>query len=202
MAHVHRYLNRHTLFEIAPGFIFLAVSDLWGLRWATAALVFATLLFSAISITRDRRLVVFPIIAVILVLTLGGLSLLVGNELFIKIKPTVGKCLFAATLLAGLFFRPCLLARALTGQVHLTDEGWRVLTIRWALLALALAGMNELVWRTRGTDAWVLFSAWLTPASILGYILITRHTAPRYWSEPDNQSEDLNSTEPSPHPVD
>ena len=40
---------------------------------------------------------------------------------------------------------------------HLTEEGWRKLTIRWALFFLALAVLNEIVWRTQSTDTWVTF---------------------------------------------
>ena len=187
MTFVERYLNRHILFEVAPGIVFLGANLLWGLKWATAALIAATIVFTLLSIGRGQRAPVFPVIAIVLVLALGGASLIFEQAQFINMKPTIGKCLFAAALVAGLQLRPCLLARALEGQVYLTDAGWRVLTLRWALFALGLAGVNELVWRTQGTDAWVTFTACLTPASILGYILITRHTAPRFWEEPANE---------------
>ncbi len=39
----------------------------------------------------------------------------------------------------------------------LTAEGWRKLTLRWAVFFLALAVLNELVWRTQTTDTWVNF---------------------------------------------
>jgi intracellular septation protein len=40
---------------------------------------------------------------------------------------------------------------------HLTAEGWRKLTIRWATFFLVLAVLNEIVWRTQSTDTWVTF---------------------------------------------
>ena len=39
----------------------------------------------------------------------------------------------------------------------LTDEGWRKLTFRWAMFFLALAVLNEIIWRTQTTDFWVNF---------------------------------------------
>ena len=81
--------------------------------------------------------------------------------------------------------RPCLLARALEGQVYLTQKGWKTLTVIWVLFALALAGVNEFMWRTQSTDTWVAFKASLAPVSICGYIFITRMTAARYWQEPE-----------------
>ena len=110
------------------------------------------------------------------------------DEIFIKVKPTVGLSLFAIALIIGLLLRPSLLARALNGQVHLTEKGWRVLTVRWVFYALALAVTNELIWRTQDTDTWVAFKASLTPVSILGYIVITRLTVPKYW-----QKSEINS---------
>jgi intracellular septation protein len=152
--------------------------------WATMAVMVATVVFTLLGIVLERRVPVFPIVTVLLVLTLGGAALVFDDELFIKIKPTVGNFLFATALVIGLLLHPSLLARALTGQVYLTEKGWRVLTIRWVLFALVLAGTNEIIWRTQSTDMWVAFKAGLTPVSIFGYIIITRLTAPTYWQEP------------------
>ena len=43
------------------------------------------------------------------------------------------------------------------GALHVTEEGWRMLTWRWAFFFLALAVLNEIVWRTQTTDLWVKF---------------------------------------------
>jgi intracellular septation protein len=40
---------------------------------------------------------------------------------------------------------------------HLTDEGWRILTIRWSAFFFVMAILNEIVWRTQTTDFWVSF---------------------------------------------
>jgi intracellular septation protein len=123
MSFIQRYLNRHILFEISPGILFLFVNYGWGLSWATAAVMVATVVFTFLGIKIEQRIPVFPIVTVILVLSLGGATLLFEDELFIKIKPTVGNCLFATALGVGLLLRPCLLARALEGQVYLTKKG-------------------------------------------------------------------------------
>jgi intracellular septation protein len=183
MGIVERYLNRHILLEIAPGIVFLIVNYAWDLMMATAAVIIATVVFTVLGIFAERRIPVFPIVTVLLVLILGGAAIVFKEALFIKIKPTIGNCLFAVTLIFGLLLHPSLLVRALEGQVYLTDKGWKVLTIRWVLFALLMAGANEIIWRTQDTDTWVAFKASMTPVSIFAYIVITRFTARTFWQE-------------------
>ncbi len=184
MSFKERYLNRHIFFEAAPALVFFAVNAVFGLMTATAALAVATVLFTVSGMIVEGRVPVFPVISLALVLALGGATLYFDDETFVKIKPTVGSTLFALILLAGLNLRRGLLPRALEGQVWLTEEGWRVLTLRWVALALAMAILNELTWRNVGTDTWVAVKTVLTPVSIGCYILVTRFTAPRYWNPP------------------
>ena len=40
---------------------------------------------------------------------------------------------------------------------ELDDQGWRKLTLRWAIFFLFLAALNEVVWRNVSTDLWVNF---------------------------------------------
>jgi intracellular septation protein len=184
MGVVERYLNRHILFEIAPAVIFFSVNYWWNLMMATAAVIIATVVFTVLGFLVERRIPVFPIVTVLLVLLLGGAALVFKEALFIKIKPTAGNLLFAAMLIIGLLLHPSLLARALEGQVHLTEKGWKILTIRWVLLALVMAGANEFMWRTQDTDTWVAFKVSLTPVSIFACIIITKITARAYWQDP------------------
>jgi intracellular septation protein len=87
----------------------------------------------------------------------GGLTLLLKDDTFLKLKPTIVNGLFGIALLGGLYFRKPLLQIVLDSVFELTDEGWRKLTLRWALFFLALAVINEIVWRTQTTDFWVSF---------------------------------------------
>ena len=79
------------------------------------------------------------------------------DDTFIKMKPTIIYLLFAGLLLGGLAFSKPLLAIVFDSVFELTGEGWRKLTLRWAIFFLALAVLNEIVWRTQTTDFWVSF---------------------------------------------
>jgi intracellular septation protein len=90
--------------------------------------------------------------------------------------------LFGLVLLGGLLFGRPLLALVLDSMLSLTEEGWRKLTFRWGLFFLALAVLNEIVWRTQTTDFWVGFKVFgIMPLTVLFALaqtpLLMRHEA-------------------------
>ncbi len=124
---------------------------------ATAAFIAATLLSLAVCYVLVRKLPTMPLVSGVVIVVFGGLTLALQDELFIKLKPTIVNTLFGLILLGGLSVGKPLLALVLDSMFHLTDEGWRKLTLRWALFFFVLAALNEIVWRTQTTDAWVSF---------------------------------------------
>jgi intracellular septation protein len=130
-----------------------------------------------------RRLPVMPVVTAIVVVVFGTATLFFHDETFIKLKPTIIYVLFGVTLLGGQFFNKPLLAMVFDSMFHLTPEGWRKLTLRWALFFLALAVLNEVVWRTQTTDFWVNFKLFgFVPLTFLfamaQFPLLQKHAAP------------------------
>ena len=147
---------------------------------ATGIFVAATLVSLLIHFVLVRRLPIMPLVSGVVVLVFGGLTLALQDELFIKLKPTIVNTLFGVTLLGGLYFRKPLLATVLDSMIELDEEGWRKLTLRWALFFFVLAVLNEVVWRTQTTDVWVKFKVFATmPLTVLFALaqtpLILRH---------------------------
>lgn len=124
---------------------------------ATGAFMIATIFALAAGWRLERKLPVMPLVSGVFVLVFGGLTLVLADETFIKLKPTLVNCLFAAILFGGLLFGQSLLKPLLGAAVQLTDRGWRVLTLRWAVFFVVLAILNEIVWRSFSTDFWVSF---------------------------------------------
>jgi len=154
-----------------------------GIFAATAVFIPAVLAALAIGYVLTRHLPVMPLVTAIIVVVFGGLTLALQNETFIKLKPTIIYVLFGAVLLGGLAFRKPLLGMVFDSVFHLTEEGWRKLTLRWALFFLALAVLNEIVWRTQSTDTWVSFKVFgVVPLTFLfaalQYPLLTKYAAP------------------------
>lgn len=151
---------------------------------ATGVFVVATLVALAVHFWLVRRLPIMPLVSGVVVLVFGGLTLVLQDELFIKLKPTIVNTMFGLILLAGLYWRKPILAIVLDSMLELTDEGWRKLTLRWALFFFVLAILNEVVWRTQTTDLWVKFKVFgIMPLTVLFALaqtpLIIRHEAKR-----------------------
>jgi intracellular septation protein len=143
--------------DIGPLILFFAANARFGIYAATASFMVAIVVALGVSYALTRHLPVMPLVTAILVLIFGGLTLVLHDELFIKVKPTIIYLLFAGALLGGLAFRKPLLGMVFDSVFNLTEEGWRKLTLRWAVFFLVLAVLNEIVWRTQTTDFWVSF---------------------------------------------
>jgi intracellular septation protein len=117
----------------------------------------AILVALVVSYTLTRHLPVMALVTAVVVVAFGSLTLVLQDETFIKMKPTIIYLLFGGILLGGLAFNKPLLAVVFDSVFDLNEEGWRKLTLRWALFFLALAVLNEIIWRTQTTDFWVSF---------------------------------------------
>ena len=174
-----------TLFEpwVAPLIpAAVATGERSGIFVATAVFMVAILTSLVISYALTRRLPLMAVVSAAVVVVFGGATLFFQNETFIKLKPTIIYLIFTGTLFVGLILRKPLLAMVFDQMFHLTEEGWRKLTIRWALFFLALAILNEVVWRTQSTDTWVAFKFFgVTPLTFifaaLQYPLLMKHDA-------------------------
>ena len=148
---------------------------------ATGLFMVATGVALAVSWLLTRTLPIMPLVSGIVVLVFGALTLWLQDEVFIKMKPTIVNTLFGAVLLGGLAFGKPLLGYVFDSAFRLDAEGWRKLTLRWGLFFLFLAVVNEIVWRSFSTDAWVSFKVWgIMPITILFTMtqmpLIMRHS--------------------------
>jgi intracellular septation protein len=166
----------------------IASGERVGIFVATAVFMVAIVAALAVSYAMTRHLPVMPLVTAVVVLVFGSLTLVLHDELFIKLKPTIIYVLFGAVLLVGLAWRKPLLGMVFDSVFHLTEEGWRRLTLRWALFFFALAILNEIVWRTQSTDTWVSFKVFgVVPLTFifaaLQYPLLAKYAAPEANSE-------------------
>jgi intracellular septation protein len=174
----------HPLFkfaiEVGPLVVFFAVNAKFHLFVATGAFMVAIVVAMIASYVVTRHVPLMSLVTGIVVLIFGTLTLVLHDETFIKVKPTIIYSLFALVLGGGLLFGRSFLAVMFDQMFNLTPQGWRILTWRWALFFAALAVLNEAIWRTQSTDFWVNFKLFgVTPLSMAFALtqmsLIKRH---------------------------
>lgn len=175
---------RKVVLELGPLGVFFAVNAIFGkthgLYPATAALMVATVAALLVSWRTMHRLPIMPLVSGAVVLVFGSATLILQDELFIKLKPTIVNALFGTVLLGGLALGRPLLGVVFDSVFDLDADGWRKLTLRWGLFFFFLAGLNEVVWRNFTTDAWVMFKVFgIMPITfvfaLLQVPLIQRH---------------------------
>ena len=155
------------LIDLGPLLVFFAVNflapvpPLTKIFVATGAFMIAMVAAMLYSAIRFRHISPLLWFSGVMVVILGGLTIWLHNETFIKVKPTLYYLLVAGLLGFGLW-RDKPLLKLVLGSAYpgLTDEGWRKLTRNWAGFFLFMAALNELVWRNSSTDFWVGFKLW------------------------------------------
>src|SRR5262252_5843071 len=151
----------HPLFKLAtelgPLLVFFGANALYHLFVATAAFMVAIVVAIIASYVVTRHVPLMALVTGAIVLVFGTLTLVLHDETFIKVKPTIIYGLFAATLGGWLLFGRSFIAVMFDQMFNLTPHGWRILTFRWALFFVGMAILNEAIWRTQSTDFWVNF---------------------------------------------
>jgi len=139
---------------LAVFFIFYTRSDL---QSAILPFMIATVIAVIFSYITEKKIPIMPTVGAVIILTFGGLTLYFDNDVFFKMKPTIINLLFAGILITGSIMNKPLLKFLFGGALKLQNEGWNILTKRWISFFIALAILNEIIWRTQSTDVWVNF---------------------------------------------
>jgi intracellular septation protein len=171
--------------ELGPLLAFFFVNARFGIFWATGIFMVAMAISIAVTYATYRKVPTLPLVTGVFVLVFGGLTLVLQDELFIKVKPTIVNGLFAAILVGGMLFGKNFLKSIMGDMLPITDDGWRLLAWRWALFFVVLAGLNEYVWRHYTTDQWVSFKVFGIMPLTLAFSLLQLPLLQRF-RQPEN----------------
>ena len=137
----------HPLFKLAtelgPLVVFFIANAKFHLFVATGAFMVAVIAAMIASYVVTRHVPIMALVTGVIVIVFGTLTLVLHDETFIKVKPTIIYALFAAVLGGGLLFGRSFIAIMFDQMFNLTPQGWRSLTLRWALFFFAMAVLNE-----------------------------------------------------------
>lgn len=171
--------------ELGPLLIFFFANAKFNLFVATGAFMVAIVVAMVASWMVTRHIPVMALVTGVIVLVFGTLTLVLHDETFIKVKPTIIYGLFAAVLGGGLLFGRSFIAILFDQMFNLTPEGWRKLTLRWTLFFVAMALLNEAIWRTQTTDFWVAFKAFGVIPITMVFAMLQMPLVKRYSREPE-----------------
>ena len=149
--------------DFTPLLIFFVVYSKSGKNLSTAIppLIVATIIAVFISYIVDKKIPYVPLTGGIIISVFGGLTLYFDNPVFLYMKPTIINVTFGLILAFERFFtKEHLMKKILGKSMSLSNEGWRILTIRWMFFFFSLALLNEYIWRTQTEEFWVNFKVW------------------------------------------
>ena len=145
------------LIDIGPLAVFFIFYTRSGLQASILPFMIATVIAVLFSYILEKKIPIMPTVGAGIVLLFGGLTIYFDNDVFFKMKPTIINVLFAVILYGGILINKPLLKYLLGAALKLEEAGWKILTQRWIGFFIALAVLNEIVWRTQSTDIWVNF---------------------------------------------
>ena len=111
------------------------------------------------------------LMTLVLVVVMGGLSVWLNDERFIKMKPTLLYLAFGSILAVGLLRGQSYLSAVMEEALPMQPEGWMILTRRLSAFFFALALTNEAVWRLMSTEAWVNFKTFGLTAALFAFFM-------------------------------
>jgi len=170
----HTLMN--TLLELSPLIAFFAVFELFGIYWASAALMVACVLVLVIhrrSTGKYRRM---HVITAVVAVVLGGATLALHDARFIQWKPTVLLGVAALAFLGSSVIGERPLARRLLEDVfpeplEVSAQAWLVLNALWAVWFALLAGLNLYVARNFSESTWVHFKFFGITAALFVFMI-------------------------------
>jgi intracellular septation protein len=147
------------LFDFFPVLLFFLAFKLKGIFVATAVIIAATLVQIAIQWLRTRTVKPLHLVTAVLVLIFGSITLLLGDEIWLKWKVTFVNWLFATGFLASAWIgkRKTIIERLLGSEIHLPNFVWRRLNTLWIGFFFTVGAINLFVMHRFDTATWVDF---------------------------------------------
>lgn len=147
--------------DVGPLILFFVANWKLGIYMATGIFIVAILAAMMVSLALTRKVTALQLFSGVMVVVMGGLTIWLHDETFIKLKPTIYYTFVAGILGFGLATgRPVLKSVLGSAYPGLEEAGWTKLTRNWAVFFAVMAVANELVWRNSSTDFWIGYKLW------------------------------------------
>ena len=177
------------LFDLFPVLLFVAAYVLTdNIYVATAVIIPATVAQVVYAKLRHGKVDRMLLASMVLIVILGGLTLALRDERFIKWKPTLLYWLFAvvlalAPLLAGKNLVRVMMEKGFTAP----ERVWNYLNLAWVLFFAALGAVNLYVAYTFSLGVWVQFKFWGLTVLMLAFVAAQVAVLYKYVDEPEHK---------------
>ena len=149
------------LLDFLPIALFFGAYKFYDIYVATAVLMGATMLQTAVIYSIDRKVATMQKATLGMILAFGSLTLWLQDDRFIKWKPTVLYLAIAVGLTITVWiFKKSFLKLMLGSQLELPDRIWMRLNVAWIIYCVLMAVINAYVAAYFSTEAWVNFKLW------------------------------------------
>ena len=146
------------LFDIFPVILFFVAYKISGIFVATSVAIAATAAQIGWVWAKHRRVETMQWVSLALIVVFGGATLILRDETFIKLKPTVLYWLFGAALtISAWAFKKNLIRAMMEKQVTAPDAVWEKLLAGWIGFFVVMGGLNLYVAYNYDTAIWVNF---------------------------------------------
>lgn len=189
------------LFDLFPVILFFIAYKMYDIYVATGVIIAATLLQVTYMYLRHKRVEKIHLITLVLVVLLGGLTLVLHDEAFIKWKPSIVNWGFALVFLGSHFIgsKP-IVQRMMDQAISLPEKIWYNVSYLWIAFFILSGVVNLYVAYNYDTDTWVNFKLFGLMGMTLVFILLQGIYISRYMNESNSPAEEesrLDGQEPN-----
>ena len=162
------------LIDLVPALPFLLVAfNLVDMFVATKLAMAAAVLQLIASRLRYGRIKRMHAITFAAIIVFGAITLLLHDDFFIKIKPTVLNWAFALVFLgAPLLFKKNLLKLMLGDKLAMPEFAWTRLNLMWVAYFFAIGAANLYVATTMSQEAWGKFRVFGMYGALLVFMVV------------------------------
>ena len=159
--------------EFFPIVLFFIAYKFYGIYVATGVVIVATLLQVIFTWFKYRKVKTMQWITLLLILVLGGATIYLQDEQFIKWKLSVVEWLFGIAFIGSQYIgeKP-FIERKMGEHLELPKPIWRRLNTLWGLFFLTVGCINVYVMFNFNTDQWVMFKTFGVPGLMLVFIVL------------------------------
>lgn len=160
------------ILEFFPIVLFFIAYKFYDIYVATGVVIVATILQVAHTWYKTRTVSTMQLITLGLILVMGGATIILQNEQFIKWKLSIVEWLFGLVFLGSQFIgKKPVIERMLSANLTLPDTVWRRLNMLWAFFFLSIGFINVYVMYHYSTDDWVAFKTFVVPGLMIVFLL-------------------------------